>query len=269
MKSFVSAILHRMHNESLRAHDGVARPVVAIATDYAPGTLLAAHTHRRSQVLYGITGLMEVETAEGAWVIPPYSAVWIPAGERHQVRMQGVSTRSLYIEPAAAPRPSRHCEVLVISPLLHQLLLASKALAANNDTEGRDGALVRLLLLEVGLAPTMPLFAPIPRDPQLAQLCKAFLKTPQLRSTPKAWAAQLHKSERTFSRLFRQQTGMAFGAWRQQACLLAALPRLAAGDSVTAIALDLGYDSPSAFATMFQKKMGLAPSAFGRSQMAS
>jgi AraC-like DNA-binding protein len=55
---------------------------------------------------------------------------------------------------------------------------------------------------------------------------------------------------------------MAFGAWRQQACLLAALSRLAAGNSVTAVALDLGYDSPNAFSTMFRKALGAPPSAF-------
>jgi len=253
-----------MQNVSLDSVDAVARAVLAIGTDYPPGTVLDTHTHRRAQVLYGMTGLMEVETDDGAWVIPPYSGVWIPAGKRHRVRMQGVSTRSLYIEPAAAPREASHCEVLVVSPLLHQLLLASAAIPALYEEGGRDGALVRLILHEVRLAPTMPLFAPMPRDPQLARLCKAFLQTPHLRATPQAWAQQLHKSPRTFTRFFRQQTGMSFGAWRQQACLLAALAKLSSGASVTQVALDLGYDSPSAFSTMFHKRLGRSPSGFGR-----
>ena len=104
-----------MRNVPLDSVDAVARPVLAIGTDYPPGTLLDTHTHRRAQVLYGMSGVMEVETDDGAWAIPPYSGVWIPAGKPHRVRMQGVSTRSLYIEPAAAPRPADHCEALVIS----------------------------------------------------------------------------------------------------------------------------------------------------------
>ncbi|WP_286897044.1 AraC family transcriptional regulator [Achromobacter sp. UBA2119] len=253
-----------MQNVSLADVDAVARPLLAICTDYPSGTLLDMHTHRRAQVLYGMTGLMEVETDDGAWVVPPYSGVWIPAGKRHRVRMQGVSTRSLYIEPNAAPRPTAHCEPLVITPLLHELLLDSLALPALYDEQGRDGALVQLLLFEVRQAQTMPLFAPIPQDRQLAKLCKAFLKTPSLQATPEAWAQNMHKSLRTFTRLFRLQTGMSFGAWRQQACLLAALPRLSAGQSVTKVALDLGYDSSSAFSTMFRKRLGQAPSAFIR-----
>jgi AraC-like DNA-binding protein len=47
--------------------------------------------------------------------------------------------------------------------------------------------------------------------------------------------------------------------WRQQTCLFAALPRLIGGESVTAVALALGYDNPAAFTTMFKRLLG-APS---------
>ena len=85
-----------MLNILLHSVDAVARDVLAIGTDYTPGTLLPTHSHRRAQFLYGMSGLMEVETDDGAWTIPPYSGVWIPASKPHSVRMQGVSTRSLY-----------------------------------------------------------------------------------------------------------------------------------------------------------------------------
>jgi AraC-like DNA-binding protein len=67
---------------------------------------------------------------------------------------------------------------------------------------------------------------------------------------------------RAFTRAFRRETGMSFGEWRQQACLLVALPRLAAGQPVTAVALDLGYESPAAFSTMFKRLLGMAPSQY-------
>ncbi len=123
-------------------------------------------------------------------------------------------------------------------------------------------ALAQLLLHEVRQAQTMPLFAPIPQNRQLARMCKAFLKSPSIQVTPQAWAQRLHKSLRTFTRFFHQQTGTSFGAWRQQACLLAALPRLSAGQSVTQVALDLGYDSPSAFSSMFKRRLGKTPMEF-------
>ncbi|MFC4274361.1 AraC family transcriptional regulator [Achromobacter aloeverae] len=252
-----------MRNIPLDSVDAVARPVLAISTDYPQGLLLDTHTHRRAQFLYGATGLMEVGTDDGAWVVPPDSGVWIPAGKPHRVRMVGVSTCSLYIEPAAAARKGDQCEVLKVSPLLRQLLLASGDVPADYDAKGRDGALMRLVLHEVARATSLPFFAPLPRHPALAALCVAFLRQPGIRDLPADWARRLHKSERSFSRLFRQETGMAFGQWRQQACLLAALSRLAEGQPVTSVALELGYDSPAAFSTMFRKRLGQPPSAYG------
>lgn len=251
-----------MLNVPLDSVDASPCAALAIGTDYSFGTLLDTHSHRRAQFLYGMTGLMEVGTEEGAWVVPPYTGVWIPAGKPHRVRMNGVSARSVYVLPESAPRSSPGCEVLVVSPLLHALLLASSDVPAHYAADSREGALMQLILFELNRAPTLPLFAPMPRDPALAKLCAALLAHPDIRASADDWARQLHCSPRTFARLFQQQTGMPFGAWRQQACLLAALSRLSAGTPVTEVALDLGYDSPSAFSTMFRKALGVPPSSF-------
>lgn len=133
---------------------------------------------------------------------------------------------------------------------------------ADYDPEGRDGLVMRLLLQELARAPALPLHAPLPRMQGLAALCARFLRAPDIHATPAHWAQQLHTSPRSFTRLLRRETGLSFGAWRRQVCLMAALSRLAAGASVTTVALDLGYDSPGAFSTMFRRQLGRAPSAF-------
>ena len=45
----------------------------------------------------------------------------------------------------------------------------------------------------------------------------------------------------------------------------AAVGRLAGGASVTRVALELGYDSPSAFSAMFRRVLDATPSALARS----
>ena len=73
------------------------------------------------------------------------------------------------------------------------------------------------------------------------------------------WAARAGVSPRTFSRLFQRDTGMTFRQWRQQLRLLSALRRLAAGQRVNQVALELGYESPSAFVAMFRRALGTTP----------
>lgn len=248
-----------MRDITISQSEQTPRPVVALATDYAPGLHLAPHRHRRSQFLYSISGLMEVNTGDGQWMVLPGCGVWIPAEILHSVRMLGASTRSLYIQPEHAPRASSQCEVLSVSPLLHQLLLASAEITLLYDLEGRDGLLLRLALAELAAAQCNPLFTPLPADPALATLCREFLQQPDIHQRPQQWADKLHKSQRTFSRFFRQQTGMAFSLWRQRACLNYSLLALSRGESVTHLALTLGYQNSSAFSAMFRQATGYPP----------
>jgi AraC-like DNA-binding protein len=55
---------------------------------------------------------------------------------------------------------------------------------------------------------------------------------------------------------------MSFSSWRERVRLLSAVEMLAAGTPVITVALDLGYDSPSAFSAMFRKNFGTPPSRF-------
>jgi len=52
---------------------------------------------------------------------------------------------------------------------------------------------------------------------------------------------------------------MTFGQWKRQAILMESIRKLADGESVINIALDLGYESPSAFTAMFRRTLGITP----------
>ena len=245
--------------------DGLVRPVVATETAYTDGHIVTPHHHRRSQLLYGSTGVVAVTTPEIAWVMPPQRGIWIPAGTVHEVRMLGdVKKLNLYIEPNAIVGMPDRCQVLGISQLMRNLLAEAVMLPADYDLGGRAAALMGLILHEVLRLPALPLSLPLPRDEALATRCRAFLLQPTAHDTIDRWSRSLNVSRRTFTRWFRQQTGLSFIEWRQQACLMAALPRLAADHPVTTIALDLGYDNPAAFTTMFKRILGSAPTAYIR-----
>lgn len=244
-------------------HEHVPRPVVGIGNDYPPSFELAEHQHRCGQLLYAASGVVAVSTPQGAWVAPPERAAWIPGGTPHAVRMVGaVQTRSVLVDQAVYPDLARSGRVLGVSPLLRQLLVEAAHVPVEYEEAARDGLVMRLLVAEIERAPLIPLAVPFPRHTALAARCHAFVEQPQAHVTIDQWADALAMNRRRFTRLFRQETGMSFAQWRQQACLSAALPRLAAGEAITTIALDLGYDGPANFSTMFKRALGVSPSRY-------
>ncbi|MDZ5650271.1 helix-turn-helix transcriptional regulator [Nitrospirillum sp. BR 11828] len=250
-------------------------PVFAVGNDYPQGLILPPHRHSRCQLLYGIRGVMTVATAQGTWMVPPERAVWIPAGVVHEVEIVAGpgAMRSLYIAPAVLP-PAREedaldpradrCQVVGISPLVHALLVEAAELPAEVPEGSRGSLIMALLLHELPSLPVLPLSMPLPTEARLAARCRAFVTDPDPHATIDGWAHELGMSRRAFTRHFRRETGLSFAAWRQQACLFAALPRLAAGEAVTTVALDLGYDSPAAFTSMFKRLLGVPPSRYLR-----
>ncbi|WP_435929373.1 AraC family transcriptional regulator [Dryocola sp. BD613] len=250
-----------MRNVKIDNVDQLDREVVALGNDYEQGFILPQHQHRRAQLLYGATGLMYVSTHDGEWVVPPQHAVWIPPETMHGVRFVGVTTRSLYIEPkcATALFNPRRCEVISVSPLLRQLLLEAVDLPPLYES-ARDYALIKLMLLEMAAMPVRQFDIPLPKHPALLTLCQAFLLAPSIHEPADRWASALFMSASTFRRHFLQQIGMSFSAWRQRACVVNALALLIIGKPVNEVALTLGYDNASSFATMFRRVTGQPPS---------
>lgn len=244
-------------------NDHIARPLIAIGHDYPDSCELAEHRHRRSQFLYAATGVMAVSTPGSSWVAPAERAVCIPAGTPHSVRMVGaVQTRSVLVEPGECSGRPDERQVVAVSPLVRQLLGAAADVPPEYDISERDGLVMRLLVAEIERAQSIPLAVPFPTHTVLAHRCHVFLARPDAAATIDEWADEMAMNRRSFTRLFRRETGMSFAEWRQQACLSVALPRLAAGEPVTSIAYDLGYDGPGNFSTMFKRMLRMAPSRY-------
>jgi len=256
-----------VRNVKFAEFETTPRPVVAIGNSFGAADAIAPHKHDRSQLVYAVAGMMTVGTEQGRWVVPSGRAVWIPSGVIHELRMMArVETITIWIDPRHADRLPTSCQVVEVSALVHNLLHEAVEIAPEYDALGRDGHLMALLLHELRHLPALPLCLPFPQDARLARRCRLFLKHPKSSDTIDQWCADLSMSRRAFTRLFRKESGMSFSVWRQQACLVAALPRLAAGEPVTVIALDLGYESPAAFTTMFKRLQGVPPKLFSRTK---
>jgi AraC-like DNA-binding protein len=238
-------------------------PVACRATDYPAGHVIERHAHTRGQLVYAAHGVMVVAADGGQWVVPPTRGIWMPAGSEHWIRCIGaVRMRSVYVRPEVATQLPTHSQAVAISPLLRELIQAAMKIDGAYTPRSRNGRLMQLLLDELHALPVLPLHLPQPNDPRLKRICARLQEQPVDDSTLADWAQRLAIDAKTIQRLFARETGMTFGQWRQQARLLRALEKLAAGEKVIDTALALGYDSPSAFAAMFKRQFGATPSAF-------
>lgn len=243
--------------------DDVQRPIIAIGTHVPDGHLIPPHQHRRGQLITSATGVMVLTTKTGTWVMPPQRGLWIPPKTEHRVRAIGVvNTQSLYLEPDAIPQMPRCCQVVGISPFMRSLLTEALHLPPDYEQTGRTGALMELILHELRQSPILPLSLPFPKHEALLARCHEFVQHPDVHETIDDWCHSLGMSRRAFTRLFKQETGLSFMAWRQQACLMFATPRLVAGESVTMVAMDLGYENPASFTMMFKRLFGSPPLAY-------
>lgn len=240
-----------------------ASPVFALRTTYPVGWHIRPHLHDRHQLLYADRGVIVVQAEAGRWIVPPTRGIWMTAGTTHEIRCIGeVRMHSLLIDPKIAPKLLDQTQAVAIPPLLRELLRAAMDVAQPYQAGTRDARLMRLILDELRALPVLPLHLHMPADARLLRICQALQEQPDDTSTLGDWAKRLAVDVKTVQRLFTKETGMTFGQWRQQARLLRALELLATGEKVIDVALALGYDSPSAFATMFRKNFGQSPTQF-------
>jgi AraC-like DNA-binding protein len=240
-----------------------SRAIVARRTSYPNGHHIDPHWHDRAQFIFAVEGTMRVRTPRRAWIVPPSRALWVPSHTVHEIQMYGVvEMRSLYVANAAAAGMPSSCVVLNVTPLLRELVVRAVALPARYDEDGDDGLLMRLLMAEIRRLPKCALDLPLPESPDLTQLCERILMDLSTRRPCDLDANDMNTSTRTLYRRFVKETGITFARWKQQARLLESIRRLAEGASVTTVAMDLGYESASAFSTMFRRSLGIAPRGF-------
>jgi AraC-like DNA-binding protein/quercetin dioxygenase-like cupin family protein len=251
------------HVRSLTLIDGATEPVLALRRVYPAGHRVPMHSHARAQLWSARRGVVVVGMADARWMVPPGHGLLIPADVAHSAEMiSTVEMHSIYVDAAAAGAGGpRVVEITALAGTLIADLVAEDNRPTSAD---RRRLVMELLLDELGRLPERPLGLPFPDHAGLAALCRDFVRSPSARVGIDDWAAALGLSRRSFTRLFRARTGVSFVTWRQQACIFASLSRLAAGEPVTQVALDAGYENIPAFTTMFRRMLGRAPSSYAR-----
>jgi AraC-like DNA-binding protein len=238
-------------------------PIRTFCCRHSSGYVIPSHSHDWHQLIYATQGVMNVYTAQGSWVIPPHRAVWVPARVEHSIEMCGsVLMQTVYVAPSLARAFPRGCCAVNVSRLLRELIVHAAKLGMLDRSVPAHARLIGVLLDQIEVLPIMPLELPMPRDPRALRVAAWLQEHHNAPGLLKQLGKTAGCSKRTIERLFMNETGFTFARWRQQLRLLYALRLLAAGKAVTDVALDVGYDSPSAFISMFRRSLGTTPSRY-------
>jgi len=222
------------------------------------GTAFGTHWHPLHQLACSERGLLRIRSEHGTWLLPPSLALWIPADVPHATESEGDAVmRSAYVDPVSCPHIDwRDPTVVAVTPLLRALVEHLDRTDLTPDARARAEL---VLLDELRPVPVTSVSVPEPRDPR-ARAVAAGLRTHLSDSRPlAAWGGQVGAGARTLARLFVAETGLGFGQWRERLRMQAALPFLAEGLPIEAVARRVGYASASSFTAAFHRVVGVTP----------
>lgn len=245
------------------AHSRVETPATAVEVDVTENEYgLPLHRHATGQLVLALRGSVACLVPGSLWLVPPQGAVWIPGGVFHCNRVGANSSVCLLFVKQGEGRLPSECCTLAISPLVRELTRHVAALPQEYAPGSHTERLMEVLLTELSHMPVSRLRLPMPEEPRLRAMAEAMLDSPDQRETLCGWARRLGMSRRSLARLVVGETGLSFGSWRRQIYLMLAIHRLSEGASVQQTAWDLGYDSVTAFITMFKKALGTSPAKY-------
>jgi len=221
------------------------------------------HQHNWHQLLYAVTGVLVVDLAGERYFIPPEQAIWLPAGCEHSVYTEyGADLKSLYVVSDYQELSGGRATVLLITPLIRELILTAAEFQVEYPIQGYENDLVQLLLQSLARLEREDRYLPWPVSPDLTELSNQLYAQPDSQKTTVQLAESLATTSRTLDRRFRRETGMSLKQWRQQLRLMQSIELLNTRLSITAIALELGYSSPSPFIYMFREQLGVSPAQY-------
>ncbi|MCA6093268.1 helix-turn-helix transcriptional regulator [Streptomyces sp. SCA3-4] len=250
---------------------GAAHVVAPAGSAIAVGTFALAgdewfdeHEHGFHQLAWAPQGVLAVRAAGRTWVLPSTVALWIPAGTPHATGATCAALmRSLYFRPEQCPHTWPEPCVVPVPGLLRELI----GHLSNDLAQGGPDAAARRRAEAVVLDQLRPVSvttvrAPLPADARARRVAEALRADPADGRTLAQWGAAVGASARTLARAFATGTGMSFARWRTQLRLEAAMPLLAGGATVSAVARRVGYGSPSAFVAAFRRGVGVPPGTY-------
>lgn len=240
--------------------DGLPHPVMPLSSEFSPMTQVIKHAHPWSQLAYSSQGILQIETDQGLFVVPPQQALWLPPNMTHQITCQcPTRLRSLHFQDHITAPLGDAIQTLAVGPLLQALILEVCHWGRDYQLSTEKQRVIDVLVDQLVSAPKQDFFIPNITDKRLQPIVSHFNHHPESKRTLNDFANQVGASTRTLHRLFLLNFAMGFNQWKQRIRVLKALTLLDQDLPIKDIAATLGYDSDSSFIAAFKQQMGLPP----------
>lgn len=238
----------------------------SIARTFEPAPPQVFETDRH-YLLYALDGLLRLEAQGRRWTLPPARAALIHAGRPLTITVVSrLSSASVLFAPGFMAPPPQALAVFDMSPLARELVSACRRWTSPSEPLTLEASRLFAALAEVALrlaASPTPCVLPVPSSAALARAMA--LTEAQAAAEPsfEAIARDTGQSPRALARRFADELGMTWREALRRIRITRAVEALALGeDSVTQVALAVGYSSISAFNAAFRDLMGVSPSAY-------
>jgi quercetin dioxygenase-like cupin family protein len=177
----VQAYWTSVEGRPLEAAADLPRRIVVRSIDSPSGSYVPMHSHAWGQLLFLTEGLVEARANNaGSWIVPPQRAVWLPSSIEHEIKIiHSVKMRNVYIAPEASHHLPATCQVMNVSYLLRELIIALAGLDPLYDEDGPDGRLVAVFLDQLHLSEAAPLHLPMPSSKALRIIAATIVDKPE------------------------------------------------------------------------------------------
>jgi AraC-like DNA-binding protein len=221
----------------------------------------------RHYLLYAVRGAMRLEYDATTWTLPPARAALIRAGEPIEVTItHPMTTASMLFDTGFVDAPSSALTVIDMTPLARALVAECSQWIDEQAPLG-DYAVVmfRALAAAAWALAEHPSRTHMPTG-RSAEVRRALEITAlQMADQPRfdAIAADVGLAPRSLARRFEQELGMTWRGALRRLRVLRSIELLAGTQTtVTAIAMDIGYSSLSAFESAFADLVGKTPTEY-------
>ncbi|MPY25041.1 helix-turn-helix transcriptional regulator [Shewanella psychropiezotolerans] len=226
------------------------------------------HTHIWHQIIFPVTGLLQSDIGKSSFIVPHNAILFVPANTPHKsVAVTQTRFLSLYLNPSHSAMGQNmkflnEPKSCLVTPFLKELILLLIQGDKATQTEEMTAHLLLVLNDQLVLANSYQIPLLIPDDRRLKTIFSQLKQQPDLQLTLSDWARRVGASERTLSRLCAKEFNQSFSLWRQNVRLVLALQLLESKQSINSIALDLGYQSDSAFIHAFKGLFNQTPTQY-------